>query len=176
MPKARIDLDRCERAMRNIKVTGSPEPRGGETTPAALIEEAIAKITADPENALMERYMGLKNYAHWIHQREDHQYGYGPKHGCIVFEIARTSAARENKIPLGEDEIYLLECIRDFGYQVLAEDERGRQAMGNLCTAIEIHKVAAANFALVRGALEAARVESQAPAPKAVYLEEDVQA
>ena len=104
-----IDVSRCRRAMENVFVYGPP------TTDERfkLIEEAISSII-NSRNTMTQKRFCIKNYAAFGDQREDHKYGYGPKHGSIVFSIERT----RNKINtcLGEDEICLLECVRDFGY------------------------------------------------------------
>ena len=107
----KIDSDRCQRAMRNIEVYGKPTTESRE----ALIEEAISLIQ-QAEDAFCAGYLGIKNYAQCGDQRCDCAYSMYPRHGTIVFRIGRTRYARENKIPLGPDEQYLLECVRDFGY------------------------------------------------------------
>lgn len=105
----KIDIERCQRAMNNLAIKGTPR--------AALIEEAIKSIQESPDTAMQEMYFGIKNYASFGDQREDHNYNMGPRHGHIVFSIGRTSLIRGEgeAVTLGEDEIYLLECIRDFG-------------------------------------------------------------
>lgn len=92
----------------NISVKGIPSTRGR----MEMIEEAIALIQKNPETALAEQYLGMKNYAGFGDQRSDHQYCYGPKHGTIVFSIGR--ADPNSKSTLGDAEIdFLLKC-RDF--------------------------------------------------------------
>jgi hypothetical protein len=103
-----IDKRRCLRAMQTINVDGLPI-----LARQYLIEEAIAKIQSDGGEALSRQYMGIKNYAGFGDQREDHDYGYGPSHGSIIFRIERTN--RNQRVILGDDHIYLLECVRDFG-------------------------------------------------------------
>lgn len=49
---------------------------------------------------LRERYIGAKRYE-GFHQREDHEYGYGPKHGSIVFAVELTSEARQRLRAVG---------------------------------------------------------------------------
>ena len=44
---------------------------------------------------LSERYFGTKDYDRWSDQREDHEYGYGPRHGSIVFRVCLTSDAKQ---------------------------------------------------------------------------------
>ena len=101
-----FDLDRFAGACQHLEVFGNP--RGREK----VIEEAIALIQENPEKALLRGYLGVKNYAHFGDQRHDGAYGMGPSHGSIVFSIGRE---RDYKGPLGNDHIYLLECVRDFG-------------------------------------------------------------
>lgn len=107
MDGTKIDVDRVERAMQDLDVRGDPRPR--------LIEEAIQKISEDGSAAMIDGYLGIKNYAHFGDQRADCKYGYGPKHGNIVFRIGRV---RHRDVELGADHVYLLECVRDFGVLV----------------------------------------------------------
>lgn len=109
-----LNLDRCRRGMAQLHVEGHPRN--------SLIEEAIAAIQKDPLAALREHYFGIKNYAAFGDQREDHQYGYGPKHGSIVFRIGRADPG--NGKPLDNDAIYYLEAYRDFGTMGWVEDRR----------------------------------------------------
>lgn len=109
-----IDLERCRRGMKQLRVEGFARN--------ALIEEAIAAIQKDPIEALKTRYFGIKNYAGFGDQREDHEYGYSPKHGSIVFSIGRN----EFKGALDADAIYYLEAYRDFETMAWQEYEHGR--------------------------------------------------
>lgn len=105
-----IDKERCLRVMEDINVGGLPI-----AARLYLIEEAIAKIQASGSEALKQEYLGIKNYAGFGDQREDHEYGYGPSHGSIVFRIERTNRNRGiASAVLGDNHIYLLECVRDF--------------------------------------------------------------
>ena len=45
-------------------------------------------------------YFGVKNYDRFGDQREDHEYGFGPKHGSIVFAVG----LKEPKRPLTDEE------------------------------------------------------------------------
>lgn len=40
-------------------------------------------------------YFGVKNYSGFGDQREDHEYGFGPKHGSIVFAVGLNERKRE---------------------------------------------------------------------------------
>ena len=104
-----IDLARCLKAMQYIFVAGNPQGPAREE----VIADAISAIQNDGQKALKAEYMGIKNYAHFGDQRCDCSYGMGPKHGSIVFRIGRRGDDRD--ATLGADEIYLLECVRDFG-------------------------------------------------------------
>jgi len=102
-----IDIEKCERAMRHIYVRGLCNTARRE----GLIEKAIGLIQEDPQGALQSEYIGMKNYAGFGDQEISCGYGYGPRHGSVVFSIGR---AREQRPALGEDHIYFLECVRDF--------------------------------------------------------------
>lgn len=126
-----IDVERCRRGMRQIDVRGVPR--------AGLIATAIGLIQADPAKALTQEYLGIKNYEAFGDQREDHRYGYGPKHGVIVFRIGRVSP--ERSAPLDADAIYLLEACRDFGStkRTVYRDGRAREERWALCEVIREH-------------------------------------
>lgn len=57
---------------------------GGEGL-TALKDARLALIRGG--RPLVERYIGMKRYDGY-YQREDHTYGYGPKHGGIVFQVS----------------------------------------------------------------------------------------
>lgn len=161
--KDKIDIDRCARAMADISIEG--RPRSG------AIADAIAAIQSDGIIALSDRYIGVKNYAHFGDQREDHYYGYGPAHGHIVFSIRRTD--RSSKTVLGPDHVYLLECARDFGSVQCLGDGRpasvpdwGQEPKHyNICDVIRSqrsHSEAADRFSSM---LSSAMVTSHEPRP-----------
>lgn len=102
-----IDINRCRRALTRLKVGGIPLG----TVRLEAIADAISRIQVDGWMALRGEYIGVKNYAAFGDQREDHKEGYGPRHGTTVFYIRRAGEGA-----LGSDEIYLLECLRDFGF------------------------------------------------------------
>ena len=56
--------------------------------------------------SLQSRYLGVKAYAGWSSQREDHEYGMGPAHGSIWFRIG----LQHPKDALDEEQ--RLDCIR----------------------------------------------------------------
>lgn len=93
---AGIDLDKLRLAETAFSFFGDPTiSRHGDypdqhrgDTRTKLIEDAIRLIAASPE-ALSEHYLGVKNYASFGDQREDHKYFMGPRHGDIVFSVKR---------------------------------------------------------------------------------------
>ena len=58
----------------------------------SCVTDAINDL-ATGAKILSEKYFGTKDYAHWSDQREDHQHGYGPRHGSIVFRVTLTNDA-----------------------------------------------------------------------------------
>lgn len=141
--------------MKQLNIRGTARP--------ALIEEAIRRIQADPATAMSYEYLGIKNYAGFGDQREDHNYGMGPKHGTIVFEIGRTDAARKQL--LGSDAVYLLEAYRDFGTVNVINPNSGapsyERVIGlSLCGAIRRLDELTANLKELTNAISERSVES----------------
>lgn len=137
-----VDINRCNDAMENIIVVGCPDRRviGRGYTASdgrlAAIEDAIAAINTDGKTALADKYIGIKNYGGFGDQREDHGYGRCPRHGTIVFRIERNRV--DCQIDLGANEIFLLECVRDFpSFQDgVWPNSNNRLRHANLCDAI----------------------------------------
>ena len=101
-----FDIERCINASKNIYIQGHPGSAGRK----AQIEEAIARIQEDGKNAFKSTYIGMKDYAHFGDQDVECEYGMGPTHGSVVFSIGR----KDRHVTLGVDEIYYLECARDW--------------------------------------------------------------
>lgn len=151
----RIDLERCRRGMKQLRIEGSPR--------ASLIAAAIEAIQKAPDAALMKEYFGIKNYAGFGDQREDHSYGKGPAHGYIVFRIERTEDNRSTKKPLDSDAIYLLEAYRDFRptpYDDRTQQSHNRQRFLPLCEAIRVMDYHRRDYEALSSAINAATVES----------------
>lgn len=123
----KFDLNKALDGNRNVFVQGLPNTDNRRK----LIERAITKIQEYPETAFSEKYIGFKNYAGFGDQEVVCEYGYGPRHGSVVYRIGRRNWNR-NKSTLGENEIYLLECVRDFGY---VEDMDGEKI--NFCKLLD---------------------------------------
>lgn len=109
--KTKFDFNKALDGSRNISVIGIPNT----TNRKNLIEKAILRIQEDPENAFSDEYIGMKNYAHFGDQEVCCEYGMRPRHGSVVFQIGRANG-RHTKSTLGENEIFFLECVRDFGF------------------------------------------------------------
>jgi ligand-binding sensor protein len=131
---ATINKIRIAKAMRNLSIEGAPSTDQRDK----VIEDAISLIQQNPHSALRGEYLGVKNYSGFGDQRSDHPYGYGPKHGHIVFSVGRTVEARDDTVVLGPNEIYLLECVRDFGFIIYKESVKSRVKQLNLCEALNL--------------------------------------
>lgn len=106
---ADLDLGRIDRA-RKLIAAGSLWParwdgqrysldaRDLATEPSpsrlAVVQSAIDDL-ATATDRLKREFFGLKNYEGFSNQRTDCQYGYGPRHGSIIFRVGLTDAARE---------------------------------------------------------------------------------
>lgn len=128
----KIDVERCMRAMADLRVEGIPNSAERKK----VIADAIAAIQADGNKALSVEYMGVKQYAGFGDQRTDCRYGFSPTHGSIVFRVERRG---DRSSTLADDHVYLLECVRDFPTASEKVWDRGtyRDEYLNLCEVIE---------------------------------------
>ncbi|PZU95527.1 MAG: hypothetical protein DI527_00530 [Chelatococcus sp.] len=98
---AGLDVEKIERGKAVIRVYGrvtAPnsgwDGRGdGADARARLVEEAKVSI-AEGGSRLRAGYFGIKNYEAFGDQRSDHGYGFGPRHGEIVFSVALQQSER----------------------------------------------------------------------------------
>lgn len=102
-----IDHAKVALAKSIIEVRGQYS-RGGADR-ASCVSDAIKQVaTGKPLGAyvdLLRQFFGTKNYDRWIGQRCDCEYGYGPRHGSIVFAIGFTAAVRKREpFELTDDE------------------------------------------------------------------------
>ncbi|ENR0029175.1 hypothetical protein ACETF5_004349 [Yersinia enterocolitica] len=83
------------------------------------VDDAISDLAGGAKK-LNERYFGTKDYAHWNDQREDHEYGYGPKHGSIVFRVGLRHEFLRKKLTPDDIEcaIYCLLNINKINEQI----------------------------------------------------------
>jgi len=127
------NLNELKDGLRQIVVSGCPDKgtskRGGDSR-AKAIEDAIAGIQNDPDETLLKGYIGIKNYAAFGDQREDHSINMGPRHGTIVFSVCRQ---RGYVGRIGVSAIALLEATRDFPAVPDGEDQYRRKRYLNLC-------------------------------------------
>lgn len=149
-----IDIERCERAMKEVNVRGVPNTPDRKK----LIELAIGAIQENPADALKAEYFGIKNYAHFGDQRSDHRYGMGPTHGSIVFEIGRNR--KHEGVLTVDDCVYLLECVRDFGFHELHDQNSRRDIRVNLVDAIRSYRKAQSEAGLIHSIISSRVVET----------------
>lgn len=90
--KAGTDPDTRELAETVVHVRG-PNNYEREDGPQALQDAIRDLLNGAP--GLRERFFGTKHYGGLPGQRCDCQYGFGPKHGSIVFAIELTLEARQ---------------------------------------------------------------------------------
>jgi len=134
----KIDMDRFRRGASQLEIVGRP---GKSKERLDVIETAILEIQAKPEVALSLKYLGVKNYAGFGDQREDHEYGYGPRHGSIVFSVGRKRPNLNGQ--LDGDAIYALEILRDtaetvFPYNEFVSPEHWPREIENVFEAVAI--------------------------------------
>ena len=95
-----LDLEKVRLAKTLVYVNGSYD-RAGEDR-KSVIHDAIRQLaTGEPIRQfygdLWSHYFGTKNYDRWSGQRSDHQYGYGPGHGSIVFRVGVVDDVRKTR-------------------------------------------------------------------------------
>lgn len=115
----RFDIQRFLKS--NIFVDGVCNSKDRES----LINEAIGYIRESGFERFRKEFIGFKNYEAFGDQRCDCRYGYGPRHGGVVFRIGikDKSLTKENY----DDEIYALIATRDFPRNDYGEDYLSRK-------------------------------------------------
>lgn len=93
-----LDPDKIELAKTVLSICGTYKEAGSDR--ASVISDAIKQLSTGV--GLDGAYTGLwkhalctKSYDRWHGQRSDHPYGYGPRHGSIIFSVGLTKQARE---------------------------------------------------------------------------------
>ena len=102
-----LDLDRIKIAESILYVKGLKDEFDERCTLRAI------KDIASGGNGIKEYYHGVKDYAHFIHQGSSHKYGYGPKHGTIVYSIGLRKPGYEMTDAETEDCLYYLNLLLD---------------------------------------------------------------
>jgi hypothetical protein len=112
-----LDLERILRAEKVISIRGefiNREKRESNYGDQGAVQDAIEDL-ARGAPVLKERFFGTKDYSGWTHQREDCSYGYGPKHGGIVFAVELNQEFRGDRVLTAEeidDAVYLLVAMQ----------------------------------------------------------------
>lgn len=101
------DIEICEKAIGAIEIGIDPNfhqlaseilniSEAKKLTPevASQYKRAIEDARSG-FHGLSKEYFGVKEYAGWASQAEDHPYGMGPRHGHIWFRIGLTEAGRK---------------------------------------------------------------------------------
>lgn len=116
-----LDYARIERGRKIVAVLGKvSQPNSGfdgnnGATRSKIVEDAKVEL-AGGGGKLWEQYLGAKNYDGFGDQREDHRYGYGPRHGSIVFSVGLSAEVRGRGVAFlrpeeVEDALYLLAAL-----------------------------------------------------------------
>jgi hypothetical protein len=124
---AELDIGRIRNAERVIRIRGRMGERYNHSgvfvgmgigDDMSAVEQAIKWMASSYQPTfytdLNTVFFGCKDYAHWSHQREDCQYGYGPRHGSIVFAIELREDHRGKGLTDQQrsDCIYYLEALK----------------------------------------------------------------
>ena len=95
-------IDHEKVALAKTVIYATNYEQGGDAR-ASCVADAIKQLSTGrsirphypPYGDLWHVYFGTKNYDRWRDQRSDHEYGRGPKHGSMCFEIGVTQDARK---------------------------------------------------------------------------------
>ena len=98
-----LELDRVEIAESVIYAIGE----FGYGDDFRVVRKAIDDVAAGCP-ILRNEYLGTKNYDRWHHQEIQYRYGYGPRHGDVVFEIGLKNPKQELTDEQQEAVIYYL--------------------------------------------------------------------
>jgi len=105
-----IDDDLVTVAERILWIEGAYSKGGVERQ--SVIDDAVYDIVNQNERLRTERF-ATKNYDCWVGQRSDARYGYGPRHGHIVFSVGLAPSFRERDLTEYEQDavVYYLRNI-----------------------------------------------------------------
>ena len=100
MSASGIDLEKVALAKTIVYVRGT-YARGGDER-ASVIADAVKQLaTGAPIRAvygdLWRVAFGTKSYDRWHGQRTDCEYGLGPRHGSIIFQVGLVEGVRNNR-------------------------------------------------------------------------------
>lgn len=122
--KVNLDIPKFMQALHYIEVRNPAEFNPKHPEDLKLLDDAMdwfAGTEKQYATNLVKEFMGVKNYDGFYHQRTDCQYGYGPRHGSIVFSIGLSRNVRESmqqhasivSLPNSHPATHLPEQIRD---------------------------------------------------------------
>lgn len=83
-----FDLDRIALAESVLAVRGNYAKAGQDR--AGVVRDAVAQIATGEKQGyrgLWREAFNTKDYSGWHGQRSDHEYGFGPRHGSIIFSV-----------------------------------------------------------------------------------------
>lgn len=96
--KENLDTEIIKTAESVMYIRGMKNMKVGDGNSA--IQDAIKWFATGKAGyqGLKYEYFGTKNYDHWIGQRCDCTYCYGPRHGSIIFKIGLRDEARHREL------------------------------------------------------------------------------
>ena len=105
-----LDRQKINMARDILEVRGSFI--GGGDARASVVNDAI-RVLIDGTSDLQRNYFGTKSYDRWHGQRCDCEYGFGPRHGSIIFYVGLRPEWRNANLSSTQIEacVYFLTCI-----------------------------------------------------------------
>ena len=133
-----LDESKLELARKIVRIRWARKPNHDPLTQHALTDYypktkevggAIREAIEDTRNGfpkMMTKYFGVKAYEGWNSQREDHEYGYGPRYGSTWFCIGlrpdyRRKVLESGGVVSGEERIAVVYVLKQLseGTEVL---------------------------------------------------------
>lgn len=103
---AGLDWNKVKRGLNVISLRGTYGTGGGDSR--SVIDDAMSDLAQSRGSRLKKEYFGVKNYDRFFRQRSDHSYGFGPRHGSIVFAVGLADVRSELSDEQIDDAMYVL--------------------------------------------------------------------
>ena len=124
------DANSLEFASKLLSIRWAPEVLNGHLNVTWEVRQAVSDAVEDARagfEKLSRRYFGVKSYARWSSQREDHEYGLVPAYGSLWFRVELSPEYRRELTarPATEEEM----CAVVYALERLLDEEQVRRVL-----------------------------------------------